>query len=62
MQDQPKDEDDAIRRTRGLAALAVVLALAVAAIFLFQQLKRQGELEDCLLAHGTNCDATINRR
>jgi hypothetical protein len=52
-------DEDAERQTRSLAGLAVVLALAVAALFLVQHLKREGEIEDCLMAGRSNCDALI---
>jgi len=52
-------DDDGARQTRALAALAIVLALAVAALFLVQHLKREGEIEDCLMAGRSNCDALI---
>ncbi len=52
-------DEDAERQTRALAGLAIVLALAVAALFLVQHLKREGDIEDCLIAGRTNCDALI---
>jgi hypothetical protein len=55
-------DEDAERQTRALAGLAIVLALAVAALFLVQHLKREGEIEDCLMAGRTNCDALIEGR
>jgi len=53
-----KDEDD--RQTKALAGLAIILALAAGALFLFQHLKKAGELEDCLMAGRTNCDAMVD--
>ena len=55
-------DDDSERQTRSLAGLAVVLALAVAALFLVQHLKRESDIEDCLLAGRSNCDALIDRQ
>ena len=55
-------DEDAERQTRALAGLAIVLALAVAALFLVQHLKREGDIEDCLIAGRTNCDALIEGR
>lgn len=55
------DKDDSERQTRSLAGLAVVLALAVAALFLVQHLRREGQIEDCLMAGRSNCDALIDR-
>ena len=60
--DDKRHDDDGDRQTRALAGLAVVLALAVAASFLIQQLKREGDIEDCLMAGRTNCDALIDDR
>jgi len=54
-------DDDSDRQTRSLAGLAVVLALAVAALFLVQHLKRESRIEDCLMAGRSNCDALIDR-
>ena len=54
-------QDDRDRQTAGLAALAVVLFLAVVATYLIQQLRREGEIEDCLLARRLNCDALLQR-
>ena len=57
----PRDKEDAERQTRSLAGLAVVLALAVAALFLVQHLRREGQIEDCLMAGRSNCDALLDR-
>jgi hypothetical protein len=43
------------RRTRSLAALAVILFLAVIAIYLVQRLRTAAELQDCLMSGRTNC-------
>jgi hypothetical protein len=58
----PPDDDESARQTRGLAALALLLAIALAALFLFMRLKREGEIEDCLMAGRTNCNALIDSR
>jgi len=57
--EEKHDDDDSRRQTRSLAGLAVILALAVIAFFLIERLKREGEIEDCLLAGRTNCDALV---
>jgi hypothetical protein len=57
-----RDEDESRRETRGLAALAVVLALALAASYLVDRLRKEGALEDCLLAGRANCDALLDDR
>ena len=62
-----RDDDDkerqaeADRQTKALAGLAVVLALAVIGFFLFQHLKAESDLEDCLLAQRSNCDQLMTR-
>jgi hypothetical protein len=61
MDDEQRDREETNRQTRSLAGLALVLALAVAAFFLFQYLKRAGDLQDCLMAGRANCDALIGR-
>jgi len=54
-----RDEEDA-RETRGLLALAFVLALALVASYLVDQLRKEGIIEDCLLAGRVNCDALLD--
>jgi hypothetical protein len=53
------DEDENARETRGLLAIAFVLALALVASYLVEQLRKEGIIEDCLLAGRVNCDALI---
>ncbi len=52
-----RDDDD--RRTRSLAGLALILALALASLYLVQRLKAASDLQDCVMAGRTNC-APIN--
>ena len=59
--DNFRRQQDADRQTKALAGLAVVLALAFLALFVFQHLRAEGELEDCLLAGRSNCDALIDQ-
>lgn len=47
------------RLTGSVAALAVLLALVVAGLFLVQALQRKAALEDCLMAGRINCGATM---
>ena len=49
------DQDDDDRQTASLAGLAVALALRVACLVLFHQLREKRRLEDCLLAGRGNC-------
>ncbi len=51
---------DADRQTTGLAAIAVVLALVVVSLFLVRQLRRQSELQDCLLTGTSHCEFVIS--
>ncbi len=60
MQDDDQ-QTDAHRQTRSLAALAVVLALLVAGLFLVQTLRRSTLVEDCLMAGRINCDRVVGR-
>lgn len=43
------------RVTGSIAALALVLALVVAGLFLIQTLRRNAALEDCLMAGRMSC-------
>ena len=60
-EDERDRQQDADRQTKALAGLAIVLALGLVALFVIQHLKTEGEIEDCLLAQRTNCDALIER-
>lgn len=51
------DDDDNNRRTGALVGLAIALALIVAGLFLVEYFRHENAVEDCLLAHRTNCDA-----
>ena len=55
------EDDDRNRQTKALAGLAIVLALAVGGFFLFQHLRRESAIEDCLLAGRSNCDALVGQ-
>jgi len=55
-----KEEDEA-RQTRGLMAVALVLGLALAASVLVERLRKEGQIEDCLFAGRTNCDAIVDQ-
>ncbi len=43
------------RVTASLAGLAFVLVLVIVGLFLVRVLKKQSELEDCLMSGRTNC-------
>ncbi len=53
------DDDEANRQTASLAAMAVILALIVAGLFLVQTLRTSTAIEDCLLAGRRNCDKLV---
>ena len=53
------DQDDDDRQTMSLAGLAVALALLVACLFLFYQLREKSRVEDCLMAGRTNCETEL---
>ena len=40
-----------------MLALGIIVALAIVSLLLIRYLKNEGEVEDCLMAHGSNCDA-----
>jgi hypothetical protein len=42
-------------RAAALIGLIVVLALAIVAVVLIRELRRQAAIEDCLMARRTNC-------
>ena len=50
-------DDDDNRRTGALAGLAIALALIVAGLFLVQYFRHENAVEDCLMAHRTDCDS-----
>ena len=56
------EDEETDRRTRGLAALAIILFLALVASYLIQSLRKEGEIEDCLLAQRLNCDSLVDAR
>jgi hypothetical protein len=58
MSDSKKREsqtDQEGRVTASLAGLAFVLVLVIVGLFLVRVLKKQSELEDCLMSGRTNC-------
>ena len=59
--DDIRRQQEADRQTKALAALALIIALALVALFVVQHLRREGQIEDCLLAGRANCDALIDR-
>lgn len=49
------DDDGDQRRTAALVGLAVILVLAIAAILLVRELRKESNLEDCLMSGRHNC-------
>jgi Tfp pilus assembly protein PilX len=50
-----EEEEGEARRTAALIGLVIILVLAIAAVVLMRELGKESRLEDCLLAHRTNC-------
>ena len=59
MSDRARDQQEADRRTAGLAALAVVLLLLIGGLMLAKTLRSKSMLEDCLMAGRRDCDRLI---
>jgi hypothetical protein len=53
---QPPDDQGGERsRSGAVIGLAVVLALVVAAVYLVHALRKESQLEDCLMSGRSNC-------
>jgi hypothetical protein len=55
-------DDDAERQTKALAAFALILALAILGFYLVMHLREIGQIQDCLLAQHTDCDALLDEQ
>ena len=53
------DEAEDNRVTLSLAGLAVALMVVVASLFVIHILVHKAQVEDCLLAGRSNCDAVL---
>jgi hypothetical protein len=54
---EPNDEElEAAARTKKLVVLGIMAVLVVAGILLANKLRDAGQLQDCLMTHGTDCD------
>jgi hypothetical protein len=47
------------RDRQNLAVAVVVIVLVVAGVWLMYTMRRNGLVEDCLMAHRRNCDALL---
>jgi hypothetical protein len=57
--DPARDQEEADRRTAGLAAIAVVLLLLIGGLMLTRMLHNKSQIEDCLMAGRRNCDQLV---
>ena len=55
MADNSREPDGGDNRRGALVGLAITIVLVVAGYYLMTALREQGKLEDCLMAHRTNC-------
>jgi hypothetical protein len=55
MSDNRDDDDGGGNRRGALIGLAVTAMLVVAAYFLFNSLRNEGKMEDCLMSGRSNC-------
>ena len=56
MNDRSEDgEDSDQRRSAALIGLIIILALAIAGVWLVRELREKSALEDCLMSGRTNC-------
>lgn len=49
------------RDRQNLAAAIVVIVLVIAGVWLMNTMRRNSEVEDCLMQHRRNCDAILQR-
>ena len=57
--DNEDDQAGANRQTASLAALALTLLLVVVCMGLFNRLRWEATVEDCILSGRTNCGVSI---
>jgi hypothetical protein len=57
MNHRPGNGDDEAdqRRSAALIGLIIILALAIAGVWLVRELRQKSALEDCLMSGRTNC-------
>jgi hypothetical protein len=49
------DDEGEQRRSAALIGLIIILALAIAGVWLVRELREKSQLEDCLMSGRTNC-------
>jgi flagellar biogenesis protein FliO len=52
---QNGDDEADQRRSAALIGLIIILALAIAGVWLVRELRQKSALEDCLMSGRTNC-------
>jgi hypothetical protein len=52
---EDRDDDADQRRSAALIGLIIILALAIAGVWLVRELREKSALEDCLMSGRTNC-------
>ena len=55
MFNRDQEAKEEARRTAALMGVIVILLLAIAALILVRELRRTGQIEDCLMAGRRNC-------
>lgn len=59
-QSDDAEYEAAKRQTAGLIGIVVILLLLVVGLFLVQQLRTSGAIEDCLLSGRHDCDVLVH--
>jgi hypothetical protein len=62
MSTQELVEADSNRQTMALGSVALLLALVVVSLIVIRNLRRQVELQDCMMVGMTHCEVVIASR
>jgi hypothetical protein len=57
--EQDEEEVESNGRRKAVVALLVVGILVVVTLFIVQRLRTEGELQDCLMTHASNCSDLV---
>ena len=57
--EQNEEEAENAARKKSLVALAVLAALVISGIFLFERLRDVSRIQDCLMTRATNCNDMV---